>query len=67
VRSLHGGGRGQWSIVCQWQQACSVDEESMGIVDVCGDKVSLHIVCLGLLARFKLDSNRLFLAPNETP
>jgi hypothetical protein len=48
VRSLSGGDRGQWSIVSQWQWARSVDAESMGAVDVCGDRVLLHIVCLGL-------------------
>jgi hypothetical protein len=47
VRSLHGGGRGQWSIVCQWQWACSADRESMWTVDVCGDRVLLHVMCLG--------------------
>jgi hypothetical protein len=26
----------------------SVDGESMGTVDVCGDGVTLHIMCLGL-------------------
>jgi hypothetical protein len=48
VRSLCGSDRGQWSIVCQWQWACFVDGESMGMVDVCGDGVPLHVVCLGL-------------------
>jgi hypothetical protein len=26
----------------------SVDGESMGTTDVCGDGLSLHVVCLGL-------------------
>jgi hypothetical protein len=38
----------------------------MGTVDVCGDGVPLHVVCLGLPARLKLDLNRLLLAANET-
>jgi hypothetical protein len=41
--------------------------ESMGMVDVCGDGVPLHVVCLGLPCMvLKLDSNRLLLAANET-
>jgi hypothetical protein len=44
-----------------------VNGESMGTVDVCGDRVPLHIVCLGLPCKvLKLDSNRLLLAGNET-
>jgi hypothetical protein len=48
VRSLHDDSRGQWSIVCQGGGPCSVARESMGTVDVCGDGVPLHVVCLGL-------------------
>jgi hypothetical protein len=48
VWSLHGGSRGQWGIVCQDGEPLSVDRESMGMVDVCGDRVSRHVVCLGL-------------------
>jgi hypothetical protein len=29
-------------------EPCSVDGESMGTVDVCGDGVPHHVVCLGL-------------------
>jgi hypothetical protein len=40
----------------------------MGTVDMCGDGVPLHVVCLGLPCKDKkkLDSNRLLLAANET-
>jgi hypothetical protein len=38
----------------------------MRTVDVCGDGVPLHVVCLGYLARLKLNSNRLLLVANET-
>jgi hypothetical protein len=38
----------------------------MAMVDVCGDGVPLHVMCLGLLARLKLYSNRLLLTANET-
>jgi hypothetical protein len=48
VWSLHGGSRGQWGIVCQGSEPLSVDRESMGTVDVCGDGVPRHVVCLGL-------------------
>jgi hypothetical protein len=44
VQSLHGGSRGQWSIVCQGDEPLSVDGESMGTVDVCGDGVPRHVV-----------------------
>jgi hypothetical protein len=38
-----------------------------GTVDVCGDRVPWHVVCLGLPCKvLKLDSNRLLLAANET-
>jgi hypothetical protein len=41
--------------------------ESMGTVDVCGDGVPWHVVCLGLPWKvLKLDSNRLLLVANET-
>jgi hypothetical protein len=45
--------RGQWSIVRQGSGARSVDGESMGMVDVCGDRVPLHVVCLGLPCKVK--------------
>jgi hypothetical protein len=48
VRSVHDNDRGQWSIVCQDREPCSVDGELMGTADVCGDGVPLHVVCLGL-------------------
>jgi hypothetical protein len=48
VRSLHDGSRGQWGIVRQGGEPLSADGESMGTVDVCGDGVSRHVVCLGL-------------------
>jgi hypothetical protein len=39
----------------------------MGTVDVCGDGVPCHVVCFGLPCKVeKLNSNRLFLAANET-
>jgi hypothetical protein len=38
----------------------------MGMGDVCEDRVPLHVVCLGLPCRLKLDSNRLLLAAKET-
>jgi hypothetical protein len=39
VQSLHGGGRGQWNIVCQGREPCSVARKSMGTVDMCEDGV----------------------------
>jgi hypothetical protein len=47
VRSLHNGSRGQWGIVRQGGDPLSVDRESMGTVDVCGDGVPCRVVCLG--------------------
>jgi hypothetical protein len=39
----------------------------MGTVDVCGDRVPHHVMCLGLPYKDKkLDSNRLLLVANET-
>jgi hypothetical protein len=38
----------------------------METVDMCGDGMPLHVMCLVYLARLKLDSNRLLLAANET-
>jgi hypothetical protein len=39
----------------------------MGTVDMCGDGVPFHVVCLGLPCKvYKLDSNRLLLVANET-
>jgi hypothetical protein len=37
----------------QGGELCSVDEESMGTVDVCGDGVPRHVVCLGLPCKDK--------------
>jgi hypothetical protein len=51
--SLHGGSRGQWGIVCQDSELLSVARESMGTVDVCGDGVPGHVVCLGLPCKVK--------------
>jgi hypothetical protein len=66
VRSLHGGSRGQWRIVCKAVRP-SRERGIDGTIDVCGDGVPLHIVCLGLPCKvLKLDSNRLLLAANET-
>jgi hypothetical protein len=48
VRSLHDGSRGQWGIVRQGGEPLSTNAESMGTVDVCGDGVPRHVVCLGL-------------------
>jgi hypothetical protein len=48
VRSLHDGSQGQWGIVRQGSGPLSVDGESMGTVDVCGDGVHRHVMCLGL-------------------
>jgi hypothetical protein len=45
---------------------CSIDGESMGTVDVSGDGMLLHVMCLGLPCKVKLDSNHLLLAANET-
>jgi hypothetical protein len=53
VQSLHDSSRGHWSIVCQGSGPCSVDGESMGTIDVCGDRVPLHVVCLGLPCKVK--------------
>jgi hypothetical protein len=53
VRSLHGGSRGQWAIVCQGGEPLSVDRESTGTTDVCGDGVPRHVMCLGLPCKVK--------------
>jgi hypothetical protein len=53
VQPLHGGSCGQWSIVCQGREPCSVDGESMGTVVVCVDGVPLHVMCLGLPCKVK--------------
>jgi hypothetical protein len=51
-----------WSIVRQGREPCSVDGESMGSVDVCGDGLPHHVVCLGLpckvKTRFKSSASR---------
>jgi hypothetical protein len=41
------------SIVCQGREPCFVARESMGMVDVCGDGVPHHVVCLGLPCKVK--------------
>jgi hypothetical protein len=49
------------------RRGLTANGESMWTVDVCGDGVPLHIVCLGLPCKvLKLDSNRLLLTANET-
>jgi hypothetical protein len=48
VRSLHDDSRGQLGILRQGGEPLSADGESMGTVDVYGDGVPRHIVCLGL-------------------
>jgi hypothetical protein len=53
VQSLHDGSRGQWGIVRQGGEPWSAAEESMGMVDVCGDGVPLYVVCLGLPCKDK--------------
>jgi hypothetical protein len=53
VQSMHGGSRGQCSIVCQGSGPYSVGGESMGMVDVCGYGVHLYVVCLGLPCKVK--------------
>jgi hypothetical protein len=53
VRSRHDGSRGQWGIIRQGGEPCLVARESMGTVDVCGDGVPRHIVCLGLPCKDK--------------
>jgi hypothetical protein len=54
--------RDNWSIVRQGRELCSVDRESMGTVDVCGDGVPRRVVCLGLpckvKTRFKSSASR---------
>jgi hypothetical protein len=42
-----------WSIIRQGREPCSVARESMGTVDVCGDGVPLHVMCLGLPCKVK--------------
>jgi hypothetical protein len=44
---------GQWGIVCQGGEPLSIARESMGTVDVCGDGVPRHVVCLGLPCKVK--------------
>jgi hypothetical protein len=53
VRSLHDDSRGQWGIVRQDSEPWSVDGESMGRVDVCGDEVPRHVVCFDLPCKDK--------------
>jgi hypothetical protein len=45
--------RDNCSIVCQGREPCSVARESMGTVDVCGDGVPWHVMCLGLPCKVK--------------
>jgi hypothetical protein len=42
-----------WSIARQGREPCSVARESMGKVDVCGDGVPRHVVCLRLPCKVK--------------
>jgi hypothetical protein len=42
-----------WSIVRQGREPYSVARESMGTVDMGGDGVPLHVVCLGLPCKVK--------------
>jgi hypothetical protein len=58
--------RDSWSIVRQGREPCSVDGESMGTVDVCGDGVPRHVVCFGLPCKVKTGFECLLLAANET-
>jgi hypothetical protein len=51
VRSLHGGGQVCGALYANDSGPCSADGESMGTIDVCGDRVLLHVVCLGLLCK----------------
>jgi hypothetical protein len=44
---------GQRGIVRQGDEPLSVARESMGTVDVCGDGVPCHVVCLGLPCEVK--------------
>jgi hypothetical protein len=50
---LHDGNQCQWGIVCQGGEPLSVARELMGTVDVCGDRVPRHVVCLGLPCKVK--------------
>jgi hypothetical protein len=54
--------RDNWSIVRQGREPCSVTRELIGTVDMCGDGVPLHVVCLGLpckvKTRFELSASR---------
>jgi hypothetical protein len=54
VRSLHDGNRGQWGIVRQGDEPCSVDGESMGTVDMCGSECLIMSYVYISLARLKL-------------
>jgi hypothetical protein len=59
VRSMHDGSRGQWSIVYQGGGPYPVARESMGTVDVCGDRVPLYVMCLARLkTQFELFASR---------
>jgi hypothetical protein len=53
VRTLHDGSRGQWGIVRQGGEPLSVARESMVTVDMCGDGVPRHVMCLGLTCKVK--------------
>jgi hypothetical protein len=48
VWSLHGGDQDSGALYANDSGPCSIDGESMGTIDVCGDEVLLHVVCLGL-------------------
>jgi hypothetical protein len=67
VRSLHSGGQGQWSIVCQWQWALFCWRGINGDDwRVWGQSAPTCRVFRFSLQGLKLDSNRLLLAANET-
>jgi hypothetical protein len=53
VLSLPDGSRGQCGIVRQGGEPCSIAREWMGTVDVCGDGVPHHVICLGLPCKVK--------------
>jgi hypothetical protein len=53
VQPLHGGSWGLWGIACQGGESWPRTGGSMGTVDVCGDGVPLHVMCLVLPCKVK--------------
>jgi hypothetical protein len=66
VRSLHGGSRGQWSIVCQGGESWPRMGNQWGRFTCVGMECPYMSCVYVYLARLKLDSNRQLFTANET-